>query len=93
MAQAVSRRPQSGGPDSRPGQSLWDLWWVDKVALEHVYLRVLRFLLSTSLHRRSPYSHIIWVMNIRPADGRRSLTQSHPINMNNEFRLLGCRAV
>jgi hypothetical protein len=36
---------------------------VDKVALAQYFLRVLRFSLSISFHRRSLCSYIIWGMN------------------------------
>jgi hypothetical protein len=43
----------------RPGFALGNsMWVVDKVALGQVFLRVLRFYLSISFHRGSPYSYI-----------------------------------
>jgi hypothetical protein len=47
--------------------------FVDKVALGHVSLRVLRFSLSVSFHFASPYSGIIWKMKVAVV---------HLINMN-----------
>jgi hypothetical protein len=42
----------------------------------------LRFPLSVSFHRVSPYPHIIWGTNNRPVYGRSSETKSHHIEMN-----------
>jgi hypothetical protein len=47
---------------------------VDKVALGQVSLRVLRFSLSISFHRGTPYSYIIWGMNDVPVGGRSAET-------------------
>jgi hypothetical protein len=52
MAQAVADLSQR-----RPGFALWSVhvgFVVDKVELGHVFLRVLRYPLSVSLHRGSP---------------------------------------
>jgi hypothetical protein len=49
---------------------------VDKVALEQVFLRVIRFPLSLSFHLGSPYSYTIWTMDSRPIGGRSSETVS-----------------
>jgi hypothetical protein len=54
----------------------------DRVALTQVFLQVLWFPLSVSFHHDSPYSYIIWGMNNRPVGGRRSETQSLPIDIN-----------
>jgi hypothetical protein len=56
---------------------------VDKVALGLVSLRVLRFFLSVSFHRGSPYPYIIWGVNNRPIGDRRSETWTQSIDMNN----------
>jgi hypothetical protein len=56
---------------------------LDKVALRKLFIRVFRFPLSVSFHHGSPCSYIIWEMNNRPAGGRSSETQSHPIDKNN----------
>jgi hypothetical protein len=56
---------------------------VGKVALEQAFLRVLRFTLSVSCQRDSPFSYIIWRMSSRLSGGRSSETWSDPIDMNN----------
>jgi hypothetical protein len=55
---------------------------VDNVALWQVSVRFIRFPLSISTHRGSPYSYIIWGMNNRPVGGCSSDTLSHPTDMN-----------
>jgi hypothetical protein len=55
-----------------------------KVALGKVCIRVLRFSLSISFHRGSPYSHIVWGINNRPVRGRRLETQSNLIDMKQQ---------
>jgi hypothetical protein len=46
MTQTVSRWPfHVRDQGSRPGQSMWELSWIE-VASEHVFLRVLRVVLS-----------------------------------------------
>jgi hypothetical protein len=47
---------------------------VDKVTLGQVFLRVFRFPLSISFHRRSPYSYIMWVVNNMSVNGSSSGT-------------------
>jgi hypothetical protein len=47
---------------------------VDKVALALVFVRVLRFSVSVSLHHGCPCSYSTWGMNNRPVCGRRSRT-------------------
>jgi hypothetical protein len=44
---------------------------MDKVAMGQVFLRVLRFLLSITFHRNSPYSYVIWGMNNRRVESKR----------------------
>jgi hypothetical protein len=56
---------------------------MDKVALGQTFFELFGFPLSLSFHRGSPCSYIIWVMNIRPVDGRSSETWSHHIDINN----------
>jgi hypothetical protein len=46
------------------------------VALGQAFLPVLRYPLSVSFHRRSPYSYIIWEMNNRPVGCHSSETVS-----------------
>jgi len=55
MAQAVSRKlvTAKARSDPRPRHVKFG---VDKMALEQVFLRVLRFPLSISFHTASPYS-------------------------------------
>jgi hypothetical protein len=45
-----------GGPGSRPGQSMWDLWWI-KWHWDRFFSEFFCFLLSISFHRRSPNSY------------------------------------
>jgi hypothetical protein len=66
---------------------------VGRVALGHVSFRVLKFSLSISFHRGSPYSDIIWRINNRPVGGRSSETQSHPTNINNKGNICTWRFV
>jgi hypothetical protein len=53
---------------------------VGKVELGHIFLRVLRFYLSITFYRGSPYSYIIRGINNRPAVQR---LKCHPIDINN----------
>jgi hypothetical protein len=57
MAQEVSRRPRRGGPGSRQGQSLWDLWWT-KWHWDRFHSEFFAFSLPISFHRRSSYSYL-----------------------------------
>jgi hypothetical protein len=70
MAQAVSRRPHNAEVRVR-GRVVHMGFVVDKVALERVSHRVLRFspnnIISPELH-----THFIWGMNTRPVGGRSS---------------------
>jgi hypothetical protein len=64
-----------GVPGSRPGQSMWDLWWT-KWHWDRFFSELFGFPLSISLLRPSPYSYIIQGMNktsVRAAVQRRSL--------------------
>jgi hypothetical protein len=74
MAQAVSRRPLCGGPDSRPVQSVWDWWWTkwhwgrfsqSSLVFPCQYYSIVAL-----------YTYIIWGMTNRPACGRSSETVS-----------------
>jgi hypothetical protein len=44
-------------PGFAPCQSMWDLWWTNRHC-DRFFPRVLRFSLSISFHRRSPYFYI-----------------------------------
>jgi hypothetical protein len=57
MAHAVSRRPLIAEAGFAPG-SVHVGFVLDKMATGQVYLRVLRYSLSISYHRGSPYTHI-----------------------------------
>jgi hypothetical protein len=79
------RRLVAGLPPWRPGFATGSFhvgFVVEKVALGHVPVRVLRCPLSISFHHGSPYSYITWAMNNRPVGGRNQ-RQSYPIDMNN----------
>jgi hypothetical protein len=69
VGQAVSRRPVTAEVWFVPG-SVRVGFVVDKVALGQVFLRVLRFSLSISFRRGSPYSYIVWGISNRPVSGR-----------------------
>jgi hypothetical protein len=45
-----------GGPGSRPGPSMWDLWWT-KWHWDSFFSEFFGFPLSVSFHRRSPNSY------------------------------------
>jgi hypothetical protein len=62
MAQAVSRPPLTAdaGVQSKV---------VGEVALGQVFIGILRFSLSISFHRGSPYSHITWGMLVAAVRG------------------------
>jgi hypothetical protein len=60
ISDAVSRRPLTfGGTGSRPGNSIWDLWWTEW-HWDGFLFEFFGFLLSVSFHRDSPCSHIVW---------------------------------
>jgi hypothetical protein len=54
IAQTVSR---CGGPDSRPGQSMWDLWWT-KWHWDRFFSVFFCFPLSRSFHHCSIFTHV-----------------------------------
>jgi hypothetical protein len=55
---------------------------VEKVILGQIFSEFFGFPLSVSFHRDSPYSNIIWRINIRTIGGRSSETSSLPIDIN-----------
>jgi hypothetical protein len=78
MTQAVSQRlsPKRPGFETGPFHVGYV---VNEVALDRIFLRVLRFSLSISFHRDSAYPYFICGMKIGPlvaADQRRRLTPS-----------------
>jgi hypothetical protein len=54
--QILGYEPHRGVPDSRPGQSMWDLWWT-KWHWDRVFSEFFCFPLSISFQRRSPNSY------------------------------------
>jgi hypothetical protein len=80
MAQVVSRRLHTAyARGSRPGQSMWDLWWT-KWHWDRFFVRVFRF----SPVNIIPSCLSIHICNLGDElDGRSSETLSHPIDMNN----------
>jgi hypothetical protein len=56
-----------GGPGSKPGLVMWDLWWT-KVALGQVFSEYFGFPCQSSFHQFFffPQSHIIWGWYNRP---------------------------
>jgi hypothetical protein len=57
---------------------------VDKLTMGKVRVRLLRI----SLYRGSPYSYIIWGMNIMRIEGGSSETWSHPKDRNNTMKII-----
>jgi hypothetical protein len=70
-----------GGPDSRPGRSVWGLWWTVRHCYR-VFSEFFGFYLSILFHRGSPYSYVTSGVNNKPVVVRSSETWSHPIDMN-----------
>jgi hypothetical protein len=83
VAQAVSRGILSGGPGSRPGQSMWDLWWT-KWQWNRLLSESL-FSLAVSFHRCPIFIRVSsggWAMGPPVAQFHRDIVSPHR-NINN----------
>jgi hypothetical protein len=78
------------GVTRRPGFETGSVhvgFMVDKRSLRQVFLWVLRFSLSISFHRGSPYSYITWGMNNRPVKPQfRDIVSPHRHEREHEGR-------